>query len=171
MMIDDKEKLNFKKETMIKNGIFLMLALMTVMTLNISCQEKQKQQNVNWLKIDDEIIQNYLAEHNIDATKPSSGIYYRITGEGNGKHPNSSSIVRVNYKGYLTDGSVFDESNSIEFPLSGVIDGWKIGIPLIDKGGSGQLFIPSPYGYGFQARPGIPSNSVLIFEVDLLDFH
>lgn len=141
-----------------------------VVILATSCQEKQKQQNIDWFAHDDKIIRDYLTEHNIDATKHASGIYYRITKEGNGRHPNGTSVVKVNYKGYFIDGKTFDEGNGVEFPLSGVIQGWTIGIPLIDKGGSGQLFIPSPYGYGFQGRPGIPSNSILIFDVDLLDF-
>lgn len=146
------------------------LALGVAVSL-ISCQEKQQQQNVDWITVDDGIIQDYLKENKIDAEKHASGIYYRITKEGNGQHPNGTSIVKVNYKGYLMkDGSVFDQQNGIEFPLSNVIQGWQIGIPLISKGGSGQLFIPSYLGYGRQARPGIPANSILIFDVDLLNF-
>ena len=136
----------------------------------VSCEEKQQQQNVDWVEVDDMIIQEYLAENNITAENHSSGLYYRITEEGNGRHPNATSYVKVNYKGYLTDGSVFDQNSGVEFTLNGVIQGWQIGIPLISKGGSGQLFIPSYLAYGRQPRPGIPANSVLIFEVDLLDF-
>lgn len=136
----------------------------------ISCEEKQQQQNVDWVEVDDKIIQDYLADNNISAEKHTSGLYYRITEEGNGQHPNGTSFVKVNYKGYLTDGSVFDQNNGIEFTLNSVIQGWQIGIPLLSKGGSGQLFIPSYLAYGRQARPGIPANSVLIFDVDLINF-
>lgn len=135
-----------------------------------SCEDKQQQQNVDWAKVDDAIIQDYLAENNITAEKHPSGLYYRITKEGNGQHPNATSFVKVNYKGYLLDGSVFDQNNGIEFSLSIVIQGWQIGIPLISKGGSGQLFVPSYLGYGRRAQQGIPANSVLIFNVDLLNF-
>lgn len=150
---------------------YWILALgLGVMVSLFSCEEKQQQQNVDWPAVDDVIIQDYLKEHKITAEKHVSGVYYRITKEGNGKHPNGTSIVKANYKGYLTDGTVFDQGNGIEFPLSNVIQGWQIGIPLISKGGSGQLFIPSSYGYGRQPKPGIPANSVLIFDVDLLNF-
>jgi len=153
-----------------RNLLFLIVIAFGVAGITASCEEKQKQQNIDWAAHDDKVISEYLAEKNIDAIKHASGIYYRITKEGNGKHPNGTSVVKVNYKGYLLDGSVFDKAQNIEFPLSGVIEGWTIGIPLLDKGGSGQLFIPSYLGYGYQARPGIPSNSVLVFDVDLLDF-
>lgn len=147
----------------------IILALGIAISL-FSCQEKQQQQNVDWITVDDGIIQDYLKEHKISAEKHASGLYYRITKEGNGQHPNGTSIVKVKYKGYLIDGTVFDQQPSIEFPLSNVIQGWQIGIPLISKGGSGQLFIPSYLGYGRQARPGLPANSVLIFDVELLNF-
>lgn len=135
----------------------------------ISCEGEQ-QQNVNWVKVDDQLIQDYLKENNITAEKHSSGLYYRIISEGDGKHPNSTSTVLANYKGYLLDGTVFDQGAGIEFSLTRVIQGWQIGIPLIEKGGSAQLFIPSYYGYGIQAQGAIPRNSVLIFDVDLLDY-
>ena len=145
------------------------LALMAVVGL-MSCEGEQ-QQNVDWVSVDDEIIQEYLAKNNITAEKHSSGLYYRITTEGNGQHPNGTSIVLANYKGYLLDGTVFDQGAAVEFALTRVIPGWQIGIPLLSKGGSGQLFIPSYLAYG--SRPpssAIPRNSVLVFDVDLINF-
>lgn len=153
-----------------KNLLYFILIVGVIAGITTSCEEKQKQQNIDWAAHDDKVISEHLAENNIDAIKHSSGVYYRITKEGNGKHPNGTSVVKVNYKGYLLDGKVFDEGQGVEFPLGGVIQGWTIGIPFIDKGGSGQLFIPSFLGYGYQSPPGIPPNSVLIFDVDLLDF-
>ena len=81
--------------------------------------------------------------------------------------------VKVHYKGYLTDGSVFDETsgNAREFALYSVIEGWQIGIPLFGKGGKGKLFIPSDYGYGGSSTDEIPAHSVLIFDIVLSDFY
>ncbi|MBT3210227.1 MAG: peptidylprolyl isomerase [Bacteroidetes bacterium] len=123
-------------------------------------------------EIDEQKIKSYLTENEIDATAHDSGIYFIITKEGTGGSPNISSSVEVNYKGYLTDGSVFDETsgNSAIFPLQNLILGWQIGIPLLEKGGEGTFFIPSELGYGTQAIGSIPANSVLIFEIELLDF-
>jgi FKBP-type peptidyl-prolyl cis-trans isomerase FkpA len=121
---------------------------------------------------DDKIIQQYLADHNLEATKHSSGLYYNITKEGSGGHPTVGNTVLVNYKGTLTDGTVFDQSAStIELPLSNVIMGWQIGIPLLQPGGKGVFYIPSKLGYGSSSVGSIPANSVLIFEVTLVDYY
>jgi hypothetical protein len=93
--------------------------------------------------------------------------------QGNGGTCNSFSTVRVSYKGYLTDGSVFDESavEGVSFGLQQVIKGWTEGIPYFKEGGNGKLLIPSALGYGKQGTSGIPANSVLIFDVKLLEIH
>jgi FKBP-type peptidyl-prolyl cis-trans isomerase len=79
----------------------------------------------------------------------------------------------VKYKGYLTNNQVFDETvgnNSIEFSLSGLIPGWQIGIPLLQRGGKGVFYLPSALGYGSRYAGTIPPNSVLIFDIELLNF-
>ena len=94
-----------------------------------------------------------------------------VNNTGNGDVPDINSIVTVAYKGTLTDGTIFDQSGTsgATFPLSNVIQGWQEGIPLYSEGGSGILLIPSALGYGSQAVGSIPANSVLIFEVTLLN--
>jgi FKBP-type peptidyl-prolyl cis-trans isomerase FkpA len=115
-------------------------------------------------------IQAFATANGITATKHSSGIYYEIINPGTGATPTLSSNVSATYTGKLMNGSQFDKSTSpVEFPLSGVIEGWQIGIPLIKKGGKIKLIIPSTYAYGCNGRPGIPSNAVLYFDVDLVD--
>ena len=72
------------------------------------------------------------------------------------------------------NGTEFDSSykrnQPIEFPLTGVIKGWQEGIPTIGSGGKVKWLIPSGLAYGSRAMPTIPANSVLIFDVELLDF-
>jgi FKBP-type peptidyl-prolyl cis-trans isomerase len=73
----------------------------------------------------------------------------------------------------LIDGTVFDESeedDAVQFNLSNVVTGWRVGVPLIKKGGKIQLFIPSNLGYANRAQEGIPEYSVLIFEIELVNF-
>ncbi len=121
---------------------------------------------------DDQIIVDYLSENNIEATKHSSGLYYTFTDEGSGDHPNINSEVEVRYTGYFTDGRVFDQTagtSTATFGLTGLIEGWKIGIPLLKVGGEGIFFIPSALGYGSQGYASIPGNTVLIFEIELVD--
>ena len=120
-------------------------------------------------------LRDYLAANNITATEHCSGLFYRIENAGTGKTPIACSVVVANYKGMLTNGNVFDQSSSpIDFSLTGVIQGWTNGVPLIKEGGRIILYIPPSLGYGAQDvrdRNGlvvIPANSNLVFEVDLV---
>ncbi|MCB0643167.1 MAG: FKBP-type peptidyl-prolyl cis-trans isomerase [Phaeodactylibacter sp.] len=126
------------------------------------------------LKADIAEIEKYLDNNNLVAESLDSGLHYIITEEGTGmEHPTAASDVNVIYKGYLLDGTVFDQTPANEmssFNLGNVIEGWRQGIPLLKAGGKGTLFIPSDLGYGdFQVGP-IPAGSVLVFDVELLSF-
>ncbi|MCL4122119.1 UNVERIFIED_CONTAM: hypothetical protein GTU68_011614 [Idotea baltica] len=130
--------------------------------------------NPNQAADDDKKIQDYLSAKGLKAQKTAEGVYYIITKEGDGANPKLEDKVQCHYKGYLLDGSEFDSSYSrnqpATFPLRGVVKGWQVGIPLIKKGGKATLFIPSTLGYGARAIGAkIPANSVLAFDVELLD--
>ena len=85
----------------------------------------------------------------------------------------TSSTVVVNYKGTLIDGKEFDNSYTrgepLSFRLDGVIPGWTEGLKNIKKGGKIKLVIPPELAYGKAGVPGIPPNSTLVFDVELLD--
>jgi len=116
-------------------------------------------------------IEKYVAANNLSTTVHPSGIHYIITTTGTGANPTANATVTVKYKGYLLDGTVFDQSTAgIEFPLKNLIRGWQIAIPLLNKGGKGTFIMPSELCYGSNPRPGIPANSVLGFEIELIDF-
>lgn len=143
----------------------ILIAVITAFTL-LSCNKDKKQ-----AEEDDEIIAQYIADNNLNATKTESGLYYVINEEGVGENPTINSTVTVAYKGYLTDNSVFDESDStgITFSLTSVIEGWQEGIPYFKPGGKGVLLIPSALGYGRRTQSTIPANSVLIFDIHLIE--
>jgi len=125
------------------------------------------------LAIDIEIIDNYLEDNNTEAQKTDSGIHYYFEEEGDGERPDKNSSVTVKYKGYFLDGTVFDQTtgdDTATFPLSGVIQGWQEGIPLFKKGGKGTLLIPSALAYGTIGNSSIPPNTVLAFDIELVDF-
>ncbi|MDP9186071.1 MAG: FKBP-type peptidyl-prolyl cis-trans isomerase [Verrucomicrobiota bacterium] len=102
-----------------------------------------------------------------------SGLQYKVLKEGSGAQPKSSDTVTVNYRGTLVDGTEFDSSykrgQPATFPVGGVIKGWTEALQLMKVGSKFQLFIPANLAYGEQGRPGIPPNSLLIFEVELMD--
>lgn len=103
----------------------------------------------------------------------TNGLQYKILTEGNGDSPKASDTVTVNYRGTLIDGTEFDSSakhggQPATFPVGGVIPGWTQALQLMKPGAKWQLFVPSELGYGERGTPGIPPNSTLIFEVELL---
>lgn len=146
----------------------LYTVLIVGAVFSISCKKKKA---INQAEEDNKIITKYIADHNLSAQSTGSGLYYVMTTQGTGAKPNINSQVTVKYKGYLTSGSVFDQSSAsgATFALSGVIKGWQEGIPLFNKGGKGMLLIPSALGYGSQPVGNIPANSVLIFDIELLN--
>jgi FKBP-type peptidyl-prolyl cis-trans isomerase FkpA len=147
------------------NRLFLFL-LVSFISIHCHIDDLQSQ-----TEIDKEIILKYIADNDLDAISLGGGLYYVNEETGTGKNPNPSSKVQVAYRGYLTDGKVFDqsESNGITFGLNQVIQGWTMGIPFFKEGGRGKLIIPSELAYGSKPRSGIPANSVLIFDIHLID--
>lgn len=103
----------------------------------------------------------------------ASGLQYIVVTEGTGKTPGPNDTVKAHYKGTLITGEQFDSSydrgQPAEFPVSGVIKGWTEALQLMKVGGKVKLFIPSDLAYGPAPRPGIPANSVLLFDVELID--
>jgi FKBP-type peptidyl-prolyl cis-trans isomerase len=88
---------------------------------------------------------------------------------GKGASPKVSNTVTANYKGMLTNGQVFDQSKEpFKSPLSNLIVGWQEGMATMKPGGKRRLIVPPHLGYGNQSQPGIPPNSTLVFDIDLL---
>ena len=103
-----------------------------------------------------------------------SGLQYEVVTMGEGEKPTAESTVKVHYHGTLIDGTVFDSSvqrgEPIEFPLTGVINGWTEGLQLMPVGSKFILYIPYQLAYGERgAGELIAPYSALIFEVELLD--
>ncbi|HET7125669.1 MAG TPA: FKBP-type peptidyl-prolyl cis-trans isomerase [Lysobacter sp.] len=104
----------------------------------------------------------------------ATGLQYEVITEGKGAKPKPTDVVKVNYKGSLLDGTVFDDSakhgGPATIPLPAVVPGWREGISLMPIGSKYRFWIPAALGYGEQGTPGgpIPPNATLVFEVELL---
>ncbi|NCP00631.1 MAG: FKBP-type peptidyl-prolyl cis-trans isomerase, partial [Sphingomonadales bacterium] len=85
--------------------------------------------------------------------------------------PTATDTALVKYEGTLRDGTVFDANEQTPMPVGGVVPGFSEALQLMQKGGEYRIWIPSDLAYG-EAAPGeqIPPNSLLIFDVTLLDF-
>ena len=90
--------------------------------------------------------------------------------DGEGDPPPAGSFVLVNYKGMLTDGTVFDANERVPMDLNGVVPGFAQGLMQMKRGGRYRLTIPPELGYGARQSGPIPPNSELIFEVELIDY-
>ncbi|MFV8321795.1 FKBP-type peptidyl-prolyl cis-trans isomerase [Flavobacterium sp. LB3P21] len=146
-----------------------LLALVSL--LFVSClSDNEASKPVDYTVQNEKEIVDYIAKNNLKATKTDSGLYYVVNEAGTGVQPTTSSNVTVAYKGYFTNGNIFDKSDSagISFGLNQVIKGWTEGIPYFKEGGNGVLLIPSHLGYGSDGSGPIPGGSVLIFDVKLI---
>ncbi len=102
-----------------------------------------------------------------------SELQYLVLTNGSGATPTAADVVKVNYAGTFIDGTEFDSSyksgHPTEFQVGGVIKGWTAALQQMKVGSKWKLFVPADLAYGEGGRPGIPPNSTLIFEVELLE--
>ncbi len=112
--------------------------------------------------------------HDKGVKTTASGLQYKVLAPGDAKAPAISATdeVTVNYRGKLVDGTEFDSSYSrgtpATFGVSGVIKGWQEALVMMKPGAKWELFVPAELAYGASPRPGIPANSLLIFDVEVL---
>jgi len=109
-----------------------------------------------------------------DFTKTASGLRYKVLAPGTDPKPTAASTVKCLYTGKTCDGKVFDSTSGrgnvpAEFPLNGVIAAWTEAVPKIGKGGKILLVAPASIAYGENGQGPIPPNSVLEFEVELVE--
>lgn len=109
-----------------------------------------------------------------EAVTTDSGLMVEDLECGDGPEAQRGDVVVVHYRGTFEDGEEFDSSYEREpFPLvlgaGEVIAGWEEGLPGMNAGGKRKLTIPPELAYGEMGRPGIPPNSTLVFEIELLE--
>lgn len=149
-----------------RNFIFILLSVFVFVSCNKKVAMTPEQE--------DAALTKYIADHALTAYKIADGMYVVFTDSGSSSHPTIASNVKVNYKGYFTDGKVFDQSKAgspLDIPLANVIEGWQRGIPLFGKGGKGILLIPSKLAYGDSGAGDIPPNTPILFDIELVDFY
>lgn len=106
-------------------------------------------------------------------TRLAKGVCYKVlqSGSEGGKQPTPSSVVSCHYLGRTIDGKCFDTSLGgypLAIRLRDLIEGWVIALQQMRVGDKWEIYIPSELGYVSFSQPGIPANSTLIFEIELL---
>ncbi len=155
---------------MIKKIILGALILLTINTSaqsdNAKAEDKKKNKSGQTTKRNIKLKQEY--------TTPS-GLKYKLLEMGTGKKVEAGDMVTVHYTGTLPDGTKFDSSKDRNQPFSfkvgggQVILGWDEGLRLLNVGDKAILTVPSGLGYGDRAMGKIPSNSTLIFEIEVIE--
>jgi FKBP-type peptidyl-prolyl cis-trans isomerase FkpA len=97
---------------------------------------------------------------------------------GSGAELTANKKAAVVYKGWLTNGQMFDQSRAgsdgklqpFTFTLGAgqVVRGWEEGLAGMKVGGSRLIIVPPAVGYGAQGQGSVPPNALMVFQVDLV---
>jgi len=154
-----------------KRYLLFFCLIITVLT---ACKKSEKFDAEAQAKLDDAQIATYLTTNGITAIKDASGLYYQIITPGGATKPTVTNGVYITYTGNLmSTGYLFDSKTTPYYfsTMEKLIQGWQIGVPKIGKGGRIKLFVPSALAYKNEPNSIIPLNSVLIFDITLVDFN
>ena len=154
-----------------------------VVLVSVRSEEEEKkyeeEASAKQMGIDDKQLQEYFSKNNLKPVKTASGLYYTLSREGSGDAAKMGQAVTVNYTGKLLDGKAFDSNvdssfkhpTPYAFTVGKGIKGWDEGLMLLKKGAKATFYIPSSLGYGMRDQRGIPANSILVFDVEVLDIN
>jgi len=143
---------------------FLLIILPA--TLLFSCDAYSDEE----LNAFDAKIEKYLKRKNIECKKSASGLYYKILEEGEGDFIQFTDKVMVTYKGSFLSGETFDEQTEpIELKVSEQINAWKENMLQLKKGSKAYMIAPPQLGYGGYKIEKVPPNSILVFELEVVD--
>lgn len=159
-------------DVMNENEIKMTSSEMTEIQTKVM-QELQAEENIkaaeNLAAANDFLAENGTKEGVV--TLPS-GLQYKVITAGTGASPTAVDNIEAHYRGTLLNGEQFDSSYDRNEPLVGgvlnFIQGWIEGLQLMKEGSKWELYIHPDLGYGAAGRPGIPPNSALIFEMELI---
>jgi FKBP-type peptidyl-prolyl cis-trans isomerase len=158
--------------------LFLLTVLASAGLFTTAC--KKDETEMDYSAVDQETITKYLTTNSITtAQKQPSGLQFiPVRTNANAPKVAAGSSVAVLYTGHLLDaaGTVFDGSSRHSNPLltfvagaGQLIKGFDEGVLMMHVGDKAEFLIPSALGYGTAEKTGIPANSVLRFEVEVVD--
>jgi FKBP-type peptidyl-prolyl cis-trans isomerase len=125
-------------------------------------------------------LKEYASKKSLKVQELPSGVLVAVEQAGDTMKASMGKTVRIFYKGYFTDGRVFDSNMGPNAPnkeplvfqigSGGVIPGLELGLAEFGKGGKGKILIPAMQAYGITGQPPvIAPYTNLIFDVDVAD--
>lgn len=158
-----------KRTLRMKKVIGLLIVSLVIL---VACSKEADLSLLEQQSIDRSVLVSYLNQNHITATETESGLFYVIENEGTGdEYPDDDDDIAFRYEGSLIDGTVFNMTPGLTVDttnMSSLIDGLKEGFMLLKEGGTAQFYLPSWLGNGSMETENIPSNSCLIFDVELV---
>jgi len=146
-----------------KRTLFILLSISLILA---SCATYSDDE----LKKFDTEIQSYITKNKLDLKASSSGLYFKITEEGEGDFIKYNDIVSFTYTGTLLNGEQFDKQSSpVQFKVNQLIGAWKEVMSSLKKGGKAILIAPPQLCYGNKELDDIPENSILLFEMEVIN--
>lgn len=123
------------------------------------------------------VIDEELAKKSITAVKDTTGVRYVITNPGTGAKPSWYTKVKITYTGKTFPGNTqfftgtTEPSDDFNGRVIDYVHGLQVALTKIGKGGKITVYIPSPLGFGSadNSANGLPSNSNISYEVELVD--
>jgi len=137
-----------------------------------ACREKETPEEL--LAAQQQEITRYANEQGLDGQFTTQGLYYEIVAgqDSAAATPTTSDQVRVAYEGSFLNGQVFarvEPQDQFSIRVSQAIEGWRIGLPLMNEGASIVMIIPSELAYGNNGNGAIPPNTILRYDLTLLE--
>jgi len=140
-----------------------LLIFITAISFFSSCNEDEF---TDWKHLNNKWLEEHANDEGFNKTE--SGLYYKIIHKSEGYHrPNITSVIKVEYTGKLIDGTKFDSGIYSRY-LYEAIAGWQEGLRLMRDGSHFIFYIPANLAYGEKGKGNVPPNSVLIFDIKLL---
>jgi FKBP-type peptidyl-prolyl cis-trans isomerase FkpA len=142
------------------------LILLTFSLFLYACGELYSEHELNQF---DAEIQKLIVDKDWVCERSESGLYYQILEEGDGDFIPIDAKILVTYKGSLTNGKIFDQTNAepVSLYAKSLIEGWREALLFLNIGSEVRLIIPPNLGYKNREMPDIPKNSILIFEIKI----
>ena len=122
------------------------------------------------LKGFDKTIREWIRQQNIQYKSTDSGLYYYFENKGQGQKIKYTDSVTVQFKGTLLDSTIFEiEKVPLTFAVNEVIIAWKEVLLMSERKAKIKIIVPPQLGYGNHKLDKIPQNSILLYEIEIID--